>query len=282
MFNWNNKQLSSSATVRVIGDRAAGKTTFMAALARYPNAHPNSQVQAITAINEDGEKLIKMAQEILEQGLELEPTDLNADISEIKDYLLQIVLKSRSSEAPKLSLNCKDYAGEFFSDLLNQSTNSLLQDYLDDCLQASGIMLLVDGTSRKYTEIAASIDKFLVALDRSEASATQRRIAMVITKCEQPELWINRKDPKQMASNIFPQIYQKLQAWRGGKVEYFAASAFGMIGTNSPAPNFTKVKAGREGLAAVLKYPNRWRPFGLVAPIYWLCTGQRRRDIEGE
>jgi len=254
----------------------------MAALARYPNANPNSQVQAITAINDDGEKLIKMAQEILEQGLELEPTSLNADISEIKDYQLQIILKSRSSEAPRLNLNCKDYAGEFFSDLLNQSTDALLQDYLDDCLRASGILLLVDGTSRKYNEIAVSIDKFLVALDRSEVSVTQRRIAMVITKCEQPELWINRKDPKQMAGNIFPQIYQRLQSWQGGKVEYFAASAFGMIGNNSPAPNFSKVKAGREGMSAVLKYPNRWRPFGLVAPIYWLCTGQRNKDMEGE
>ena len=55
-----------------------------------------------------------------------------------------------------------------------------------------------------------------------------------------------------------------------------------MLGTNIPAPNYRKVKASRDGLAAVLKEPKKWRPFGLVAPIYWLCTGERHKALDGE
>jgi hypothetical protein len=305
MFDWfknlpqsplgNSGSTNESATIRVIGDRTSGKTTYMAALARWPNASLNSPVQTIIPINEDGDTLVEMAQNILEQGLELEPTRISDNVLDLKDYQLRIILKGAFSwrnpqingiaQQVTLDINCKDYAGEFFSDLINKVGDPALDDYLDDCLQASGIMILIDGTSHKYQDITASIDKFLVALDRSDMGGKKRKLAIVMTKCEQPELWVNRLKPRDMAGAIFPQVSKKLQSWQqsgAGSVEYFSASAFGMLGTNSPAPNFTKVRASRDGLVARLKEPKRWRPFGLVAPIYWLCTGERHRELDGE
>ena len=102
MLNWLTKSLStvkgssegsqSNAVIRVIGDRGSGKTSYMASLARWPNADPSSPVQNVTPVNEEGEYLICKAQNILEQGLELEPTHLNGAIH-VKDYTLSIAFE---------------------------------------------------------------------------------------------------------------------------------------------------------------------------------------------
>lgn len=56
----------------VIGSRSSGKTTYMAALARWPGTDPStSSVQTVTPIHEDGEALITKAKNILEQGEQL-------------------------------------------------------------------------------------------------------------------------------------------------------------------------------------------------------------------
>ncbi|BDA65946.1 hypothetical protein CAL7716_001120 [Calothrix sp. PCC 7716] len=284
----------SSAVLRVIGDRSSGKTTYMASLARWPNADPSSPVQSVIPVNEAGEELITKAQNLLEQGLALEPSNLDASALEMKDYSLSITLKGQfswknpkatvGSQLVNLNISCKDYAGEFFTDLLQQGGSPLLGDYLDDCLQATGIMFLVDGNSRrKDLEYAAGLEKFLTALDRSDITTGKRRISLVLTKCEQSELWVNRHKPAFVAEARFPQVYRKLRTWqqmKGGSVEYFTNSAFGMLGNTFPEPNVNVLNRGRDGIAAVLKDPKRWRPFGLVAPIYWLCTGERHKELD--
>ncbi|BAY95328.1 MULTISPECIES: hypothetical protein [unclassified Tolypothrix] len=284
----------SSAVLRVIGDRSSGKTTYMASLARWPNADPSSPVQSVISVNEAGEELITKAQNLLEQGLALEPSNLDASAADIKDYTLRITLKGQfswknakasiGSKLVNLNISCKDYAGEFFADLLQQSGNPKLREYLDDCLQATGIMFLVDGNSRrKDLEYVTGLDKFLTALDRSDIMGGKRRISLVLTKCEQSELWVNRHKPAFVAEARFPQVYRKLQTWQqmgAGRVDYFTTSAFGMLGNNFPEPNVNLLSRGREGIAAVIKEPKRWRPFGLVAPIYWLCTGDRHKELD--
>ncbi|MBL1208720.1 hypothetical protein [Geminocystis sp. GBBB08] len=269
-----------NANIRLIGDRQSGKTSYMASLAYYPNASKDSFVQNIIPIGEDAENLITQAQNILEQGLELEPTFLKANIDEVKDYTLSITLANQV----KLTINCKDYAGEFFSDLMFKIGDTLLDDYLDDCLQATGIILLIDGTSyRKDSEYAQGLDKFLVALNQADLSQGKRRIAVTFSKCEQSELWINRQFAEKIANNRFPQLYRRLQAWQKlniGEVSYFTTSAFGVLGSQFPEANSQKISRGREGTKSIIKNPRRWRPYGLVSPIYWLCTGKRNPKLE--
>ncbi len=248
----------SSAVLRVIGDRSSGKTTYMASLARWPNADPSSPVQSVIAVNEAGEELITKAQNLLEQGLAVEPSNLYASASDIKDYTLRITLKGQfswkntkatiGSQLINLNISCKDYAGEFFDHLLHQATNPQLEDYLDDCLQATGIMFLVDGNSRrKDLEYVAGLEKLLLMLDRADMVAGKRRISLVLTKSEQSELWVNRHKPAFVAEARFPQVYRKLQTWQqmgGGNVEYFTTSAFGMLGNNFPEPNVSLLSRG--------------------------------------
>lgn len=294
--SFSSSPLQSSAVVRVIGDHSSGKTTYMASLARYPNANPSSPVQSIIPVNEASEELITKAQNLLEQGLAFEPTRLDARAADVKDYSFSITLKGQfSSRNPQtivgsqllnLNISCKDYAGEFFSDLLQQRKSRQLRDYLDDCLQATGIMFLIDGNSRrKDAEYAAGLDKFLTELDRDDIADAKRRISLVLTKCEQSELWVNSHKPAFIAKARFPQVYRKLQTWQqmeGGMVGYFTTSAFGMVGNTFPEPNMTLLSRSHNGIAAVIKDPKRWRPFGLVAPIYWLCTGDRHKELDRE
>ncbi|MGB3512132.1 MAG: hypothetical protein WBA93_23420 [Microcoleaceae cyanobacterium] len=285
----NLKQENFSGVLRVIGDRAAGKTTYMAALARWPNAAFSSPVELVTPANKDGEYLIKEAQNLIEEGLQIEPTRLANDVLEIKDYSLRIVLKkqenlSLSNTILNLDISCKDYSGEFFSDVLQETDSQLLRDYLNDCFPATGIMLMIDGTThRKDLEYARGVDKLLVALAGAEINSQKRRIALVLTKCELADLWVNRHRPKFLAEARFPTIFKRLESWQDlgvGSVEYFTTSAFGVMGNKYFKPNSQQIYRGRGGVASVLEDSKRWQPFGLVSPIYWICTGKRNLQLD--
>ncbi len=301
LLNWlksssEPESIDENAEIRVIGDRGSGKTAYMASLAYWPNANPDSPVQSVTPIGdqEAGAKLIAMAQNILEQGLELEPTDLDADVADVKDYGLSIVLKEQfslrhpqagiRSRMVRLNINCKDYAGEFFADLIHKVGDPKLEDYLEDCVVATGILFLVDGTAhRKDREYANGLDKLLMALDRTDLGGKKRRIAFAISKCEQSQLWVSRHQPRELARRRFPLTRRKLENWAemgGGEVDCFTTSAFGMLGINYPEPNAIQLTRGRNGTTSVIRDPKRWRPFGLVSPIYWLCTGQRHKELD--
>ena len=262
--------LSGDSTLRIIGDRASGKTAYLASLAYWPNANPESPVESVTPIGEEGEELVEKARDLLEQGLELEPTDLNADIDEVKDYTLSINLKDRFSwlrgegKQVQLNVSCKDYAGEFFSDLLYKSGDSRLEDYLEDCCLATGLLFLVDGTThRKDRDYAMGMEKFLMELDRSQVELQQRRIALVLSKCEQSELWVNRHEPQKLVKARFPKLSSQLEIWsRGGNgsVDYFTTSAFGILGRQYPEPNSKRLRRSRDGTTSVIKKPKLWRP----------------------
>jgi hypothetical protein len=282
----------SNAVIRVIGDRASGKTTYMASLARWPSANPASPVQSVSAVNEESEELISKAQNILEQGLELEPSALTADAEAVKDYSLTITLKNKFSiknprtnllgGSVQLNISCKDYAGEFFTDLLHQFGDAKLNSYLEDCLQATGIMFLLDGSTRKDLEYAIGIEKFLKSLDKAGASELCR-LALVLTKCEQPDLWDKRHQPKRLANARYPQVCDKLKAWQSSNsvsVDFFTTSAFGMVGNPFQEANSKLLTRSRGGTTSILREPKHWRPFGLVAPIYWLCTGERHKQLD--
>ncbi|NEO56537.1 MAG: hypothetical protein F6K54_27745 [Okeania sp. SIO3B5] len=290
-INENLKEENCSGILRVIGDRAAGKTTYMAALARWPNADVSSPVELVTPANKDGEYLIKQAKNFIESGLQIEQTRLANDVLEIKDYSLRIILKPednlrRSNTVLNLDISCKDYSGEFFSDVLQQTDSQLLRDYLNDCFPATGIMLMIDGTThRKDLEYARGVDQLLVALAGRDLFSEKRRIALVLTKCELADLWVNRNRPKFLVEARFPTIFERLESWQNlgmGSVEYFTTSAFGVTGNKYYKPNSQQIYRGRGGVASVLEDSKKWRPFGLVSPIYWICTGKRNSQLDND
>ena len=287
LFRKSSQPQQITGSVRVIGDRYSGKTTYMAALVRQPNANPDLDiVQSVKPLNEEGEELIRKATNLLEEGEMLAPTPVGAGIDSVKDYGIEINVCKESGGSLNLTIQCKDYPGEFFSDILSDENNPLLDDYIEDCLEANGLMLLLDGNGvGRDAYYALGLDRLLTLIDQSEIKMKDRRLAVVLTKCEPIELWINRNKP-QLIARKFRKLMQTLQTWEKTgviSIDYFASSAFGMMGSHPPRANMKIIEKNRNGItASVLKQPKSWKPFGLVAPIHWLCTGKRHSKLDQE
>jgi hypothetical protein len=44
--------------------------------------------------------------------------------------------------------------------------------------------------------------------------------------------------------------------------------------------NYKLLNREQGGTQSVIRYPKQWRPFGLVAPLYWLCTNERHPALD--
>ena len=74
----------------------------------------------------------------------------------------------------------------------------------------------------------------------------------------------------------FPQSQNAFERWSKSwdcKIAYFACSSFGVMG-NPPTPNCQVIHSDASGIFGVIKSPLFWKPFGLLAPLYWLHTGK--------
>ncbi len=288
---------SRNADLRIIGDRGSGKTAYLASLAyltQCPNPNVDSPIESISPFGEKdaSQELLDNAQNILEKGLELEATKLNkndANAATVRVYGLNITLKSHWSKKSsfkevKLPITCKDYSGEFFYDLIYNMGDPYLDNYIEDCKPAGGILFLIDGTANANdANYAQGLANFFKELDHLGDVSQQRRIAFTLSKCELPQLWVNRHDPREMTENLFPKTMRQLQIWgdkQGREVDYFVTSAFGTLGKNYPEPNTKIIERDENGSSCVIRKPKLWRPFGLVSPIYWLCTGEHHTSLD--
>ncbi len=295
---------SSPLTMRILGDRGSGKTTYLAALLRNPHNNPDTDVvQRIIPQNSDTEELQKLAMNILEKGLDMKPTP----ISVIKNYVLNIELKvsppnidlgrfnplkrnspSNSSGIVELNINCKDYSGEYFGDIttIASTSSQQFQDYLTDCATSKSILFLIDGMSfSRDDEYEVRIIEFLRQLDRNTIGGWKGRFALGLSKCENMEIWgtlkslkSEQKSLKDYVKTRFPKFSGALQTPKSVEIEYFALSAFGITGNDQPSANVTYISNPKPNdptaKSAIIKNPRVWKPFGLISPLYWLATGK--------
>ncbi len=283
--------LPGNQDIRIIGPRSSGKTTFMAALAYWPNADPNSPIQSVDPYDNASGELIGMARDILADGRPLPSTDPGDNADSLPIYTLLITLKPRFLNHPvavlknksiRMQVSCREYPGEIIKDLRNiSSSNSLLNSYLDDCATASSLLLLIDGTANKsdkdYAQALENLQKQLsdrLSLDPSKLR--NYRIAVVFTKCEQAQVRVYWKNINNFVDFKFPEIKTVINKWRslwGCSTNYFFCSAVGTKGIN-PQPNFKITNRDKDGVYGVIDNPRVWRPLALVAPLYWIQTGQ--------
>ncbi|QHG21167.1 GTPase domain-containing protein [Nostoc sp. ATCC 53789] len=261
-------------TIRLIGDRASGKTTYLAALAGLSGNDPQSRVTRVVPIGEETENFVYKAKEFLDQKQEIARTPYGSGLE--NSYVFKIEFNDSSS----LDIQCKDYPGEFFRDLVENQNPQLLERYIKDSveIEGTGIIILLDGTARKDEYYAECIYQLLVRLDRSTPSASpSRRVAVALTKCDIPELWIHSNNPTDKIRGRFEGVHGKLQNFKKITVDYFATSAYGMLGSDSETPNSRTVISDDDGTRAVISEsdPKLWRPFGLIEPLYWLYTGKK-------
>lgn len=281
-------------SIRIIGDRGAGKTTFMAALASLSRTDSEIPFQVFPQ-NSESRTLLYDTENILRQGLSLTPTDVRI-LEELPFYSFKILLKPSLFIQPlaairgqtiEIDISFKEYPGELFVDLRNnRQDRKLYGDYLDDCATVSKLLFLIDGNTRDdegYTEsfmrLSAEINQ---RLHNNKEILSQYRIAVVISKCEEVLLWDYRYKAEKLMSLKFPRTQIYFQRWSqswGCRIAYFACSSFGVMG-KPPRPNFTFIGTDERGTHGVIYSPAQWKPFGLLAPIYWLHTGKKDSRLQ--
>jgi signal recognition particle receptor subunit beta len=274
VFKFKKQQIQYLVkTIRIIGDKGVGKTTFLTALACLSCDDPQSQVQRIVTSGKDTENMIRLAKDCLDQKEQIPSNDYGEGLE--KSYVFKIEFK----DASILEIECKDYSGEFFRDLVNNKNPQLLEKYIKDCaVDGAGILILLDGTAQQDEYYAECIYQLLVRLDRSTSiNSSSRRVAVALTKCDIPQLWIHRKNPTEKIRGRFEGVHGKLKKFKKITVDYFATSAYGMLGSDSEISNSNTVETDEKGTRSVIIESDSklWRPFGLIEPLYWLYTGNK-------
>jgi|JI7StandDraft_1071085.scaffolds.fasta_scaffold00292_24 hypothetical protein len=285
-FGQNNPQ-RGTVEFRMIGDRASGKTTYLAALAYWPISlqNDNSPILRVEPYDANTEVLITMAENILRQGDEL-PQSEEPILYSLTVELKQNFADQLTGKPAKIRISCVDYPGEFFKNL--RTNKAIVDSYLNDLQSAAGLLLLIDGTSQTDEDYAKAIKQLETQLNRRLANTPDRiknyRIAVVISKAELPQLWGKLGNLPDFINRKFPYTQKALNNWKTEwkcQVEYFACSAFGWMGTKNQ-PNVKVIERGTQGTKAIIEDPNVWRPGGLVQPIYWLQTGHRHPKLKAQ
>jgi GTPase SAR1 family protein len=273
----------------MIGARACGKTTYMVALADWHQLR-RDPITLVEPRSEDSQELIEKARNILEQGASLSPTSWDQE-NHLPIYSFRIEIKPNLWLNPiawifrkrtRIDLALQDYAGEFLSELARGVFNGTLASYLDSCAIASGLLFMIDSScspsrDREYATAVANLQREInIRLGKGNRRKAEYRIAFVMSKIEQPDAFLYRDQPEQLMFRKFPRTGNAIKAWReaGYQVAYFACSAFGVYG-NPARPNAIP----QYGEMFVIEKPTAWKPVGLYAPVYWLCTGKNDRRL---
>lgn len=100
------------------------------------------------------------------------------------------------------------------------------------------------------------------------------RLAVAMSKCERGEIWPGRLDPEADLFDVhLPKTKSVLEKIPPKNLRFYAISTFGVLGRNNPRPNRIE-EWGTDGRNSVLREANRWQPYNMISPLYWLSTGR--------
>lgn len=303
-------QADNSQKIYIIGPRASGKSTFLGALLSISDhsKNPNHKRVNVNAISDDSDKLRGDIIDGWSVKKPLEPTNMGS--SRNADYEFSIKITTQLSSDVNIRLNTKDYGGEFFQDVLLESSllkSHYILPYLKECLMeaTAWVVLLPDFCLKDQTnqkqEVVKNVDSFYRSVfrkllselpektslfsqdDRKKIQQNLRklRIAIVMSKCERGELWTRRKEPERDLFKVHLketwEFLRSTQQFSRNKLDFFALSSFGVLSPKDPRPN--RINLGyqlQDG--AMIDNLDEWRPYGLVNPLYWVSKQKRWKD----
>ncbi len=257
------------SVVRVLGSRAAGKTTYLTALSGYSKKQGNF---TFTPVNDEAKKLASWSENILEQGGRLTPTNTEKGLGEMPSYLFFIEGK-RGFKKYRVDLSVRDYSGEIFEKMAQDGTlDTKTESHIKSCLykDITGCLIMLTAWEKSEdNKYKKALDYFTRIMERRNRSQ-DLRLALVMGKCERGEIWPGRIEPKTDLFDLYLPLTKQLLETRipGKNLQFFAVSAFGVLGPNDPRPNRID-EIGKEGTHAVLRDPELWKPYNLLEPIIW-------------
>lgn len=267
----------------VIGPRSSGKTTYLAALAYWPDQKrtgKNSNSFNIQPLNEDAKELAYKAENIICEGASLAPTEVAGGIDALPYYSFKVEINRRLQKPYGINLAVRDYPGEVFEELEAGVSNSLHEEFINECLMkdVTGCLILLTewkkGTDKFYRRV---LERFTELMD-SHDRANDLRIAVAMSKCERGELWPSRLEPELDLFDVhLPKTKATLQAKIPEKnLQFYALSTFGVLKRTDPRPNRVD-EFGTDGRHSVLRNASRWRPYNMISPLCWLSNGKRMK-----
>jgi hypothetical protein len=273
------------SSICIIGPRSSGKTTYLAGLAYWTELHIQSRkgkIFTVEPLNEDTLNLKEKAENIICQGASFRPTGQEyGQVMSVYDaplYQFKIKVNNLWHRNDEINLVVRDYPGEVFDELENkEEINSIYEDFIQESLVGDvvGCLVLLSGwgseTDRAYCR---SLRRFIEYMSRKNRTK-DFRLAVGMSMSERGELWSGRIEPEVDIFDVHLPETRKLL--RGiipkNNLKFYALSTFGVLDKNDPRPNRVSVR-GRDGQAAILKEIPMWKPYNLIAPLYWLSKGR--------
>lgn len=269
--------------IRVIGPRSSGKTTYLAALAYWPDRDRlqsagkglSSRIK-LNSLNEETRELARKAENIILQGESLPPGDVQFGIDGLPFYSFGIEIKPKFKKPELITVAVRDYPGEIFDELSSASaTKPEHKEFIEECLEADvdGCLILISGWGDQVDyQLIDGMTQFIQHM-KSHGRLHDLRLAIAMSKCERGELWPGRLDPQ---VDLFQRHLPKTKAVLEKSIppknlRFYALSTFGVIDRNDPRPNREDVLDAKE--YATLREPRKWSPYGLIEPLYWLSKG---------
>ena len=269
----------------IIGPRGSGKTTYLAALAYYPDRQrPGKKAKNIKLqpLNDEATALADKAENIILEGASLAPTPITATIDDLPFYYFGLEVKSPLQRTSSMiNIAVRDYPGEIFEELANANSDSgIHKEFMNECLaeNVDGCLILLTDWSKGSDQFTSRVLARFTKLMDINGRADNLRIAIAMSKCERGELWSGRLDPSlDLFQQHFPKTKTTLENVIPAKnLQFYALSTFGVLSRNDPRPNRRNMIDSDN---AVLREPEKWQPYGLIEPLYWLSKGKRLRYV---
>ncbi len=262
----------------VIGPRASGKTTYLAALAYKRRTSKKSKKFNIQPLGDDSREIADKAENIICQGASFEPNKIGGLIKTVDDlplYSFNIEIQNSWFAKPEsFQLNVRDYPGEIFEKIAdpNQS-DPICEEFIDECLRKDvvGCLILLTAWDRAADALYNQVMNRFIDLMDSHDRTDDFRLAVAMSKSERGELWPGRLDPETDLFRLhLPKTKDTLRERITSKnLRFYAISTFGVLRRNDPRPNRIDER-GKFGKASVLRDAPRWQPYNLIEPLHWL------------
>lgn len=268
------------ANIYLTGNRAAGMTTYVAALASYSQiAKKKKNSVEIRPQNPESRRLHEMFENIILQGMQFEPGRI-LFIDDYPYYAFGLNINPNF----RTNFTIRDFPGacfEQFASPVGENSNHLLEEWASP--DTTGILILLDGLTKDKDMFYSQIFKNLLNSLSSYLGKRKIRIAVALNKCDRGEIWTRRFHPEDDIFRLYlPKTRKVLRdSFLSDNCQFFAMSIFGVLWKYDSRPNrVSKISNSNfdNRCMGVLRNPSTWQPYNIISPIYWLCTGKKLKN----